>query len=76
VRDGLVRRTDLGSDRAFFEPAQEHSHHHVVCERCGAIVHVHDAELGDLRRRVEAASGYSLGNAEITFFGLCPSCRG
>jgi Fur family ferric uptake transcriptional regulator len=75
VREGLATRTDLGTGRAFFEPAQEHLHHHVVCERCGAVAHLHDEELGDLRRRVEQASGYVLSTSDISFFGLCPSCR-
>jgi Fur family ferric uptake transcriptional regulator len=75
VDEGLVVRTDLGAGRAFYEPATEHRHHHVVCERCRAVVHLHDDQLGDLRSRVEAASGFSLGETEITFFGLCPDCR-
>jgi Fur family transcriptional regulator, ferric uptake regulator len=75
VEEGLVLRSDLGAGRAFYEPAHEHRHHHVVCERCGAIVHVHDDALGDLRARVEETSGYALGSAELTLFGLCPDCR-
>jgi Fur family ferric uptake transcriptional regulator len=75
VAEGLVLRTDLGAGRAFYEPAREHQHHHVVCTHCGAVAHIHDEALGDLGERVEAASGYELGRAEITFFGLCPDCR-
>lgn len=75
VEEGVVLRTDLGGDRAFYEPAREHRHHHIVCERCGAIVHFHDSVLGDLPARVEAASGYALGVAEVSLFGLCPDCR-
>lgn len=75
VRERFVSRTDLGAGRAFFEPAQEHLHHHVVCERCGAVAHLHDEELGDLRARVERASGYALSTSDISFFGLCPDCR-
>jgi Fur family transcriptional regulator, ferric uptake regulator len=76
VREGLVSRTDLGGDRAFYEPVREHPHHHVVCERCGAVTHVHDDALGNLRRRIEEASGYQLRRGELSFFGLCPRCRG
>src|SRR5690348_14091543 len=36
VDEGLLLRTDLGRDRAYYEPAHEHAHHHLVCERCGA----------------------------------------
>jgi Fur family ferric uptake transcriptional regulator len=76
VDEGLALRTDLGRDRAFYEAAGEHRHHHVVCERCGAIAHLHDHALGDLPARIMAASGYVLGQREISFFGVCSSCRG
>jgi Fur family ferric uptake transcriptional regulator len=76
VEEGLVVRSELGGDRAYYEPASEHAHHHVVCERCGAVVHMHDDVFGDLAQRVETASGYELGSRPITLYGLCPTCRG
>ena len=45
VREGLVSRTDLGADRAFFEPAREHAHHHVVCTSCGFNLKIHKGNL-------------------------------
>jgi len=75
VEAGLALRTDLGEDRVFYEPAHEHPHHHLVCERCGAVRHVHDDVLGDLSRRIEAESGYELAGRELTLFGVCPDCR-
>jgi Fur family ferric uptake transcriptional regulator len=74
VDEGLLLRTNLGGDRAYYEPAHEHAHHHLVCESCGAVAHLHDEELGDLRDRVKAGSGFTLGAGEITLFGLCKSC--
>ena len=75
VREGLVTRTDLGAGRAFYEPTREHLHHHVVCRGCGAVAHVHEEALGDLRARVARASGYRLADSELSFFGLCPECQ-
>jgi len=75
VEEGLLLRTNLGGDRAYYEPAREHAHHHLVCENCGAIEHLHDGELGDLRARIERDTGFALGPGEITFFGLCRGCR-
>jgi Fur family transcriptional regulator, ferric uptake regulator len=75
VDEGLLLRTDLGSDRAFYELAREHAHHHLVCDRCGAVEHLHDEALGDLRERVRAGSGFAVGAREITLFGLCERCR-
>jgi Fur family ferric uptake transcriptional regulator len=75
VEEGMLLRTDLGGNRAYFEPAREHAHHHLVCERCGTVQHLHDEQLGDLRLRIERGSGFAVGSAEITFFGLCRACR-
>jgi len=74
VDDGLVRRTDLGRDRAFYEPAREHLHHHLVCERCDRVTHIHGDALGDVEGRIRAAAGFTLTDREITFFGVCRDC--
>jgi Fur family ferric uptake transcriptional regulator len=75
VEEGLVRRTYLGGDRTYFEPASEHAHHHLVCTSCGAVLHFHDATLGDLPERVRADHGFELADAELTLFGLCSTCQ-
>ncbi len=74
VADGLVRRSEF-EGRAVYEVAAGHRHHHVVCTRCGAVTHVHDAALRAALARVEAESGYALASAELTFYGACPACR-
>jgi Fur family ferric uptake transcriptional regulator len=76
VEEGLVRRTDLGGDREFYEPAHDHRHHHVVCRTCGGVAHVHDEVLGNLRESVSLACGFDICEEEITLFGFCPACRG
>ena len=48
VDAGIARRTDLGSERLYFEVAREHRHHHAVCQVCGAVAHLHDASLRPL----------------------------
>ena len=74
VDEGLVLRTDLGGDRAFYEPAREHAHHHLVCESCGAVQHLHEEQLGDLRERVRTSTGFTVGTGEITLVGICATC--
>jgi Fur family ferric uptake transcriptional regulator len=75
VEEGLVKRTDFGTGRAVFEPAHEHLHHHLVCETCGAVAHVHDDALGGLAKRLAERSGFQLGQREVTFFGICATCQ-
>jgi Fur family ferric uptake transcriptional regulator len=75
VEDGLVLRTDLGGDRAYFELAHEHAHHHVVCEGCGRVTHVHDDVLAGVAKRIHQRTGVRVGEREVTFFGVCDHCE-
>ena len=76
VEAGVARRTDLGSDRLFYEVAREHRHHHAVCQECGAVTHLHDASLRPLAEALEQATGYALTpDREITVHGICPECQ-
>jgi Fe2+ or Zn2+ uptake regulation protein len=76
VGEGLLLRTDLGTDRSYYELPGAHRHHHVVCKSCGAVAHIHDRDIGPVLDRVEAASGYAVGDLELTFPGRCPECAG
>lgn len=73
---GLVLCVDLGSGRRHYEIAREHRHHHVVCQRCGAVAHLHDASLAPLATALRADSGYRLVlDREIAMPGVCPACQ-
>jgi Fur family ferric uptake transcriptional regulator len=76
VDEGLVVRSALGGDRALYEPAHEHSHHHLVCVGCGTVVHVHDDAVDDLARTIAARYDFELGAGEQALRGLCSNCRG
>jgi Fur family ferric uptake transcriptional regulator len=70
---GLVRETRLGPARRFFEVEEEVPHHHLVCEACGRVTHVHDEDLGLLPGTLSADHDFSL--RELTAFGRCRDCR-
>ncbi len=69
----LVRETHLGPTRRFFEVEEEIPHHHLVCEVCGRVTHVHDQDLGDLSALLLREQDHSV--REVTVFGLCSTCR-
>lgn len=76
VDAGVARRTDLGSQRLYYELARPHRHHHAVCQECGRVAHLHDATLEPLARALEAETGFALTpDREIAVPGLCPDCR-
>ena len=69
----LVRETRLGPTRRFFEVEEEVRHHHVVCDACGQVVHLHDEDLGTFAGLLQSDHDFVL--RELTVFGRCRDCR-
>lgn len=68
----LVREIHLGPNKRFFEVEEDVPHHHLVCDRCGLVQHVHDEDLGGLS--VSLADGQRFTIREVTVFGTCGPC--
>jgi Fur family ferric uptake transcriptional regulator len=74
VDAGIVRRIEPAGSPARFETRVADNHHHVVCRDCGAIVDV-DCAVGAMPCLTAAdAAGYTVDEAEVTFWGTCPTC--
>lgn len=69
---GLVRETHLASGTRLFEVEEEVPHHHLVCEKCGAVIHIHDEDLAGLDGALAQSRGFAL--REATIFGTCSAC--
>jgi Fur family transcriptional regulator, stress-responsive regulator len=74
TRAGLVRRIQPSGSVARYESRVADNHHHVVCRSCGAIADV-DCAVGEAPC-LEASDdrGYSIDEAEVVYWGLCPGC--
>jgi Fe2+ or Zn2+ uptake regulation protein len=72
---GLVRRIEPARHPARFERRTGDNHHHVVCRSCGRTDDVDCAV--NLRPWLTPAvdHGYLLDEAEVVFWGTCPSCQ-
>jgi Fur family ferric uptake transcriptional regulator len=71
---GLVRRIAPRGSVARYESRVADNHHHVVCRSCGAIADV-DCAVGFTPCLTAADdSGYSIDEAEVIYWGLCPTC--
>lgn len=71
---GLLRRLEPPGSSARYERRVGDNHHHLVCRRCGAIEDV-DCTVGQAPcLTASAAHGYTIDEAEVTFWGVCPSC--
>jgi Fur family ferric uptake transcriptional regulator len=72
---GLLRRVEIpGSPAARYERWLHDNHHHLVCRSCGTVSDVACA-TGDAPCLVPTDSaGYAVDEAEVIYWGLCPSC--
>jgi Fur family transcriptional regulator, stress-responsive regulator len=71
---GIVRRIQPAGSPARYENRVGDNHHHLVCRTCDRMVDV-DCAVGDAPC-LEAAdsSGYAIDEAEVIYWGQCPTC--
>ncbi len=73
---GLVRRIQPSGSVALYEPEVGDNHHHLICRSCATVVDV-DCPVGSAPCLAPPEdSGYAIDEAEVVFWGLCPSCAG
>jgi Fur family transcriptional regulator, stress-responsive regulator len=71
---GLVRRIEPAGSPARFEGRVRDNHHHVVCRSCGVVADV-DCAVGAAPCLTPSDHhGFSVDEAEVTYWGLCPDC--
>lgn len=71
---GLVRRIEPAGSPARYEGRVGDNHHHLVCRSCGTVT---DVECATGQAPCLTASndhGFSIDEAEVIYWGLCPAC--
>ncbi|GGH41629.1 Fur family transcriptional regulator [Microbacterium album] len=73
---GLLRRIQPHGMVARYETRVGDNHHHLVCRSCGVIVDA-DCGGGSVPCSTPADThGFAIDEAEVIYWGLCPSCQG
>lgn len=71
---GLIRRIQPAGSVARYESRTGDNHHHMVCRSCGTIVDV-DCAVGRAPCLAPSeGNGFSVDEAEVTYWGLCADC--
>jgi Fur family transcriptional regulator, stress-responsive regulator len=71
---GLLRCIEPAGSVARYEARVGDNHHHVVCRSCGDIADV-DCAAGEAPCLTASDDhGYSIDEAEVVYWGLCPAC--
>ena len=71
----LARRIEPAGGPARYETRVGDNHHHVVCRRCGATTDVDCAVGAAPCLEPSTDEGFLIDEAEVTFWGYCPTCQ-
>ncbi len=71
---GLIRKIQPAGSAARYEHRLD-NHHHLVCRKCNAT-HDIDCAVGKAPcLEAEKDHGFKIDEAEVIYWGLCPSCQ-
>ena len=71
---GLIRRIEPAGSPARFEGRVGDNHHHLMCRSCGVVADV-DCAVGEAPCLPASDDhGFSIDEAEVIYWGLCPTC--
>ncbi len=72
----LVQRVQVGQAMARYEPVRTGAghHHHLVCDRCGAVTPFHDPELERAIAKLSRRVPMRVADHEIVLHGECRDC--
>ena len=71
---GLVRENHLPGEQPHYETAESAAHHHLVCRRCRAVVHLEDTLLGNLHEQLEQQYTFHGLTLDLVAAGYCDAC--
>ncbi|MEV4596943.1 Fur family transcriptional regulator [Amycolatopsis sp. NPDC049253] len=71
---GLLRTLEPAGSPARFELDRHDNHHHLVCRGCGRIEDVPCAVGSASCLQPSSAPGFTIDEAEVTWWGLCAEC--
>lgn len=75
----LQGRKTAGEDEKFYQfmrPKMNCSGHlHLVCRRCGRIIHLNCSFMGEISEHLLAEHGFEIDCSQSMLVGLCSECR-
>lgn len=71
---GIIQELSVGNGRSNYD-ANIIPHPHIVCKCCGKIYDFQFEKLDVLRSSVAEKTDFLVESEQLTFYGVCPSCR-
>ena len=75
VELGLVVSADTGDGETYYEMAKPHSHHHLICRRCGKEQEIEHEVMQRMFDQVFEKYGFQADTDHLVLFGTCMGCQ-
>ena len=79
VQEGLVRKYIIGPSQSccyqYADCGHEHNHFHLICERCGKLIHLDCDEVDHLLTHINDEHGFKIDVTKVNLYGLCEDCK-
>ena len=72
---GLIYEIDLGEGSVRYHPEGKGHHHHLVCQKCGALVDIDESTLARLKDTLLREYKFTADLRHLAIFGLCDKCK-
>ncbi|MDO8636748.1 MAG: Fur family transcriptional regulator [Dehalococcoidia bacterium] len=72
---GLITVTDLGEGRLRYHYGEKGHHHHLICEKCGAVLELDESLLRPLKKELRRQYDFEADLSHLAIFGRCQKCR-
>ncbi len=53
----------------------DHSHHHLICMKCGDVSEVHEDLMGTLEEEILIKNNFMVKDHKVKFYGYCKNCH-
>lgn len=75
-KNGIITKNDFGDGAARYEfkRTKNEIHHHLICEKCGKIIHITGLLPSNLSELLMKEKGFQSKYQSLKIYGLCQEC--
>ena len=78
VEEGSVRKFVIDRNNSacyqIVDDGNEHNHFHLLCTKCGKLIHLECHEVDHLLKHIESEHNFSIDITKVTLYGVCEEC--
>jgi len=75
VKNGKVSVSDMGTGSAVYESTSDGYHHHIVCQKCGSVCTINNADVQKLFAEIQQKNRFHVLTNHLVLFGVCEGCQ-